>query len=78
AHLGKTMGLYIAGTAFGGMMGRVGMGLLTQYFSWRVALGVLGGICLICALGFLWLLPKSQNFIAQKGIQLQFHLSAWK
>ncbi|WP_431830761.1 MFS transporter [Acinetobacter ihumii] len=77
-HLGKTMGLYIAGTAFGGMMGRVGMGLLTQYFSWRVALGVLGGICLICAFGFLWLLPKSQNFIAQKGIQLRFHLSAWK
>ncbi len=31
-HLGKTMGLYIAGTAFGGMMGRVGMGILVEYF----------------------------------------------
>lgn len=78
AHLGKTMGLYIAGTAFGGMMGRVGMGLLTEYFSWRVALGILGTLCLICAIGFLWLLPKSQNFIAKKGLQLHFHLSAWK
>lgn len=78
AHLGKTMGLYIAGTAFGGMMGRVGMGLLTEYFSWRVALGILGTLCLVCAIGFLWLLPKSQNFIAKKGLQLRFHLSAWK
>lgn len=64
---------YIAGTTFGGMMGRVGMGLLTQYFSWRVALGVLGVICLICALGFLWLLPKSQNFIMhKKGYSFSF------
>lgn len=78
AHLGKTMGLYIAGTAFGGMMGRVGMGLLTEYFSWRTALGVLGVTCLICAFGFLWLLPQSQNFIAKKGVQLKFHLDAWK
>lgn len=78
ADLGKTMGLYIAGTAFGGMMGRVGMGLLTEIFSWRSALGVLGVICLCCAIGFLWLLPTSQNFIARKGMQLRFHLSAWK
>ena len=78
SHLGKTMGLYIAGTAFGGMMGRVGMGLLTEFYSWRVALGVLGFLCLLSAIGFIWLLPRSQNFVAQKGIQLHFHLSSWK
>ena len=31
------MGLYIAGTAFGGMIGRVGMGILVGIFSWRTA-----------------------------------------
>jgi len=77
-HLSKTMGLYIAGTAFGGMMGRVGMGLFTGFFSWRIALGVLAILGLICNLGFYYLLPKSRNFKAQKGIQLKMHLSAWK
>jgi YNFM family putative membrane transporter len=46
------MGLYIAGTAFGGMMGRVGMGILTEFFSWRISMAILGGICLFCALVF--------------------------
>ena len=63
-NLSKTMGLYIAGTAFGGMMGRVGMGILTEFFSWRISMAILGVICLFCALGFLKLLPNSRNFIA--------------
>lgn len=66
-HLGKTMGLYIAGTAFGGMMGRVGMGILVEYFSWRTALGLLGAICFICSIAFLKLLPASRNFVQKKG-----------
>jgi YNFM family putative membrane transporter len=32
---GYAMGLYIAGTAFGGMVGRVGSGILTDFFGWR-------------------------------------------
>ncbi|OTG60261.1 MFS transporter [Acinetobacter sp. ANC 4204] len=75
--LAKTMGLYIAGTAFGGMMGRVGMGILTEFFSWRISMAILGGICLFCALGFLKLLPNSRNFTAQQGLSFKFHLHAW-
>ncbi|MCF9046042.1 MFS transporter [Acinetobacter nectaris] len=77
-HLAKTMGLYIAGTAFGGMMGRVGMGLLTEYFSWRMAMAILGVLCFICAFGFLKLLPASKNFVAKKGVNFSFHINAWK
>lgn len=77
-NLSKTMGLYIGGTAFGGMMGRVGMGLLTEYFSWRVALGIWGTVCVLCAISFYFLLPSSQNFTAKKGINLRFHLHTWK
>src|SRR5690606_28443894 len=38
AHLGRTMGLYVAGTAFGGMTGRVGVGLLSEFIAWQGAL----------------------------------------
>lgn len=76
-HLARTMGLYIAGTAFGGMMGRVGMGLMTEYLSWRVAMGVLGVICFFCCIGFFLLLPASRNFVAKKGVNFSFHYQAW-
>lgn len=76
-YLGRTMGLYLAGTAFGGMMGRVGMGLLTEWVSWQFALGLLGGLCLLSAIGFLALLPPSRNFTPHPGLQVRFHLQAW-
>ncbi|WP_315129461.1 MFS transporter [Comamonas antarctica] len=76
-HLARAMGLYLAGTAFGGMTGRVGMGLLTEWVSWQFALGLLGGLCLLSALGFLALLPPSRNFTPRPGLQLHFHLQAW-
>lgn len=77
-HLGKTMGLYIGGTAFGAMMGRVFMGLVTEFSSWRVALGALGVICFMFSIGFLWLLPNSRNFVKKPGLNLAFHFQAWK
>ncbi|MDR1934943.1 MAG: MFS transporter [Candidatus Accumulibacter sp.] len=78
ANLGKAMGLYVAGTAFGGMMGRIFMGLLTEFTSWRMALGILGVLCLAAAIGFLRLLPPSRNFVPRPGFNLAFHLRAWK
>ena len=77
AHLGKTMGLYVGGTAFGAMMGRVGMGLMTEFASWRVALGGLGVLCLAASLGFAVLLPPSRNFVRKPGFDLGFHFGAW-
>lgn len=77
AHLGKAMGLYIGGTAFGAMMGRVGMGLVTDYASWHVAMIVLGVLCLAAAVAFLRLLPPSRNFVRQPGFNPRFHLKAW-
>lgn len=76
-HLAKAMGLYIAGTAFGGMMGRVSVGIMAEYFSWRYALSILAIMSLLCCIGFYYLLPASKNFVAQKGINLQLHLHAW-
>jgi MFS transporter, YNFM family, putative membrane transport protein len=77
AHLGKTMGLYIGGNAFGGMAGRVGMALIAEAVSWQAALGVLGVLCLLASVGFLLLLPRARNFVPRPGFDLGFHWRAW-
>lgn len=76
-HLGKAMGFYVAGTALGAMMGRVGMGLLTEFDSWRGAMGILGALGLLATAGFVWLLPPSRHFTPKPGFDLSFHLAAW-
>lgn len=75
--LGRAMGQYVAGTAFGGMMGRVGMGLLTEVLSWRAAMAVLGGLCLLGALAFAALLPPSRHFTAKPGFNWRDHRAIW-
>ncbi|ALV92338.1 MULTISPECIES: MFS transporter [Pantoea] len=75
--LGKTMGLYVGGTAFGAMVGRVGMGLLTEFTSWRIAMGVLGVLGMAAAIAFVLLLPESRNFERKPGLNLHFHFRAW-
>jgi YNFM family putative membrane transporter len=75
--LGASMGLYIAGNAFGGMAGRVVTGTVAEYLSWRPALAVIGVMGLLTALGFLFLLPASRNFTPRKGFNAAFHVSAW-
>ena len=61
--VGLAMGLYIAGSGFGGMAGRVITGLITDLASWRAAIGVLGVIGIISALIFWRTLPPSKHFV---------------
>lgn len=75
--LPKAMGIYVAGTAFGAMLGRVGMGLLTEYVSWRAAMAAMGGLCIIAALGFLYLLPNAKNTPILKKKGFAYHAKAW-
>lgn len=75
--LGRAMGLYIAGSAFGGLMGRVGMGLMTEAFSWRGALVMLGALCLVSAGLALKLLPPSRNFAPKRGLGLGHAIRLW-
>lgn len=75
--LGSAMGLYVAGTAFGGMMGRVGMGVLTEFGSWRWALAMIGLLDLAAAIAFIVLLPRSRHFVRQAGFKPMSHLAAW-
>jgi YNFM family putative membrane transporter len=75
--LGFAMGLYVGGTAFGGMFGRVLVGILTEWTSWRVALATIGGLGLFAAIGFVVLLPTSRNFTPREGFDPGWHLEAW-
>jgi len=75
--LGLSMGLYVAGNAFGGMFGRIVIGALTQCTSWRIALGGIGLLDLLAASGFLILLPAPRNFVRQPRLKLRHHLAAW-
>jgi len=60
--LGFAMGLYIAGNAIGGMLGRLVVGVIVDFVSWRVALGTLGGLALVAAFVFWRNVPPSRHF----------------
>ena len=60
----KATGLYIGGTALGGMVGRLLAGGLADLGGWRLALGGIGLLALACAVLTRWLLPPSRHFVA--------------
>ncbi|AWK44514.1 MFS transporter [Photorhabdus laumondii] len=57
-----SMGLYVSGNSIGGMSGRLISGIITDYFSWRVSVIVLGLLALIAAMMFWRMLPESRHF----------------
>ena len=61
--LGLSMGLYISGSAFGGMSGRVIASVLSDHFSWRLALAAVGVAGLLAAWEFWRSLPASRHFV---------------
>ncbi|MDR5835333.1 MFS transporter [Caballeronia sp. LZ034LL] len=71
--LGLAMGLYVGGTAVGGMAGRVISGVLADLFGWRVAIGGIGVLGLLAMLIFRALLPPSQRFQPRRGVGFTQH-----
>lgn len=63
--LPAAMGLYIGGTALGGLLGRLLAGLLSDLGGWPWALGGIAGLGLLALGLFVWLLPPSRHFTAQ-------------
>ena len=60
----RTAGLYVGGTALGGMTGRLITGAVADTAGWRWALAAVAGLGLACALLVLVTLPASRNFVA--------------
>lgn len=63
--LPAAMGLYIGGTALGGLLGRLLSGLLSDIGGWQTALGGIAAMGLMALVLFVWLLPPSRHFRAQ-------------
>lgn len=63
---GLVMGIYVSGTSIGGLLGRIIVSVLSDFFSWQIALGGLGVICLAAAGWFYVSLPASQHFVAHR------------
>jgi MFS transporter, YNFM family, putative membrane transport protein len=59
----RASGLYIAGTAVGGMTGRLIAGGLADLGGWRAALGGIAVLGVGCAVLVGFLLPASKNFV---------------
>jgi YNFM family putative membrane transporter len=63
--LPAAMGLYIGGTALGGLLGRLFAGLFSDLGGWPLALGGIASLALLALALFIWLLPPSRHFSAQ-------------
>ena len=63
----RTAGLYVGGTALGGMSGRLLTGAVGDAAGWRWALAAVAGLGLVCALLVLALLPASRNFVPTRA-----------
>lgn len=68
----RATGLYIGGTAIGGMSGRLIAGFVADVFDWRWATASIGVLGLACAVVVLVFLPRSQNFtpIAARPVEV--------
>lgn len=65
SSLGAAMGLYISGNSVGGLVGRIFMGTMTDLFTWRIGIILLGILSIVIGLYFIWALPPSRNFKAR-------------
>ena len=60
--LGLAMGIYIGGTAVGGTFGRMAASFISDHYSWRLAMVVMGVAGLAAAWEFWRSLPQSRRF----------------
>jgi YNFM family putative membrane transporter len=74
--LGLAMGLYVGGTAIGGMAGRVIAGALADLFTWRISVAAIGVLGLLSMLAFRALLPPSRHFVPHRGLGFAHHREA--
>ena len=65
---GLVMGIYVSGTSIGGLIGRVVVSTLTDYFSWHIALAGIGIMSVLISIWFWISLPDSRHFLPKKRL----------
>jgi len=73
---GFAMGLYVGGTALGGMAGRVITGFVAGFWSWRTALYTVAVLGLMTSVAVWVLLPPSDHFVPQRGLGFRVRAAA--
>lgn len=68
AVIGLVMGIYVSGNSIGGLVGRIIVSTLTDFFSWHVALGSIGVLCVAVSIWFWFNLPDSRHFAPKKQL----------
>ena len=66
AVIGLVMGIYVSGNSIGGLVGRIIVSTLTDFFSWHIALAGMGVICIAVSIWFWFNLPNSRHFEPEK------------
>jgi YNFM family putative membrane transporter len=61
------VGLFVAGNSIGGMSGRIISGWIAQAWGWRVAVGTIGVLAVLCAVAFRALLPAPRYGMPRHG-----------
>ncbi|WP_295629370.1 MFS transporter [uncultured Corynebacterium sp.] len=65
-HVPRIMGLYVAGTTVGGLLGRIVPSVVLEFGGWRVATVVSALVAFAFALATVWLLPRQRRFTPKK------------
>jgi MFS family permease len=65
---GAVMSAYVAGTVFGGFLGRFLTGVIAAYWNWHAAFIVLGVLDLLGALAVQQWLPLARNFVPAQHV----------
>ena len=65
---GSVMAAYVAGTVFGGFLGRFLAGLIATHWSWRAAFIILGILDLLGAWAVRQWLPLARNFVPARHV----------
>ncbi|WBU63571.1 MFS transporter [Paracoccus aerodenitrificans] len=63
---GSTLGLFIGGSALGGMAGRMVSAVIADHFGWEVAVGFMGVLGLAATVYFWVALPDSRYFLPRQ------------
>ena len=67
-RVGTVMAAYVAGTVFGGFLGRFLTGIIAAHWNWRAAFVTLGLLDLLGALAVRQWLPLAVNFVPAKHV----------
>lgn len=76
-HLGRVMGLYIAGTTLGGLLGRLIPSWFLELTDWRGATLAGAVVAFVLAVVCAWALPAQRNF-TPKRITLRREITAFR